>query len=125
MPFIPKLCTIFGQILFGAYVPATCTIGRGTKLAYGGSGVVIHASASLGRDCLISPGVVVGGRSKPGAVPRIGDEVSLFPGCKILGKVTIGNGANIGANAVVIVDVPAGATVVAPLARVLDFSTDL
>lgn len=119
IPVIPRICTLLGQVLFGAYVPSTCSIGAGTKLAYGGSGVVIHARAVIGRDCLISPGVVIGGRTLPGAIPTIGNGVSLFPGAKVVGKVTIGDAAKIGPNALVVKDVPAGCTMVAPLAVVL------
>lgn len=119
VPVFPKLCTILGQIILGAYVPSTCHIGHGSKLAYGGSGVVIHAAASIGKNCVISPGVVVGGRAKSGSIPIIGDNVQLFPGAKVLGNVRVGDGAQIGANAVVIHDIAPGATVVAPLGRVL------
>jgi serine O-acetyltransferase len=51
------------RVATGATIPPTCEIGNGTTLAYGGNGVVLHPRATIGRDCLISPGVIVGGRS--------------------------------------------------------------
>jgi serine O-acetyltransferase len=106
------------RVFLGAYVPASCRIGTRTKLAYGGAGVVIHPRAVIGDRCVIAPGVVVGGRGGP-AVPEIGNDVQLHAGAKVLGGVVVGDGAIIGVNAVVIADVPAGSTAVAPLARLL------
>ncbi|GAA3283642.1 serine O-acetyltransferase [Paenarthrobacter aurescens] len=122
IPILPKICTLLGQVVFGAYVPSTCTIGSGTKLAYGGSGVVVHASAVIGNDCLISPGVVIGGRSVAGAIPNIGNRVKLFPGAKVVGKVRVGDDAKIGPNALVVKDVAPGVTMIAPLAVPLESS---
>lgn len=120
--------TVLGRIITGAWIPPGAQIGRGTTLGYGGSGVVIHSSAVVGENCIICPGVLIGGRGTrvprepavgaPGG-PVIGDRVNLWQGSKVLGRIRIGDGADIGVNAVVIHDVPAGARVVAPLGRVL------
>ncbi|NEQ17888.1 MAG: serine acetyltransferase, partial [Moorea sp. SIO3E2] len=56
---------------------------------------------------------------RPLDAPILGKSVNVGAGAKIFGKVTIGNGANIGANAVVLSDVPAGATVVGIPAKVI------
>lgn len=98
-------------------MPAQATIGRGCKIAYGGAGLVIHPRAVIGDNCLLSPGVVIGGRGGSFQVPVIGDNVSVFPGAKILGAVKIGDGAMIGANVVVVEDVEAGERVVVPKPR--------
>lgn len=105
VPALPKLCTIMGQIVFGSYIPAECHIGKNVKVAYGGAGLVIHRRAKIGNDCLLSPGVIIGGRAGYERVPNIGAGVQLFPGAKVLGPITIGDGAIIGANAVVVEDV--------------------
>lgn len=102
VPGLPKLCTIMGQIVFGSYIPAECSIGKNVKVAYGGAGLVIHRRAKIGDGCLLSPGVVIGGRAGYERVPNIGAGVKLFPGAKVLGPITIGDEAIIGANAVVV-----------------------
>ena len=65
------------------------------------------------------PGVVIGGRSGHASVPIIGDDVVLSAGCKILGPITIGAGSIIGANSVVIHDVPENSIVVGIPGRIL------
>ena len=85
--------------LFGA------KIGKGVRFAYGGSGVVIHARASIGDNCIIGPCSTVGGRSRIYNVPKIGNNVYIGGGSKILGDVTIGDNVVIGANAVVLKNV--------------------
>lgn len=125
IPLIPRLCTIVGRLVFGSYIPSECRIGRRCKVAYGGSGIVIHPKAVLGDDCLLSPGVIIGGRAGSPSLPRIGNSVSIFPGAAVLGNIVIADGAIIGANAVVVGDVPAEARVVAPKARIIPKSLDL
>ena len=120
IPLLPHLLARLHRLLSGAVVPPSCTIGHGSKLAYGGRGVVIHARAVVGRDCVISPGVVIGGRSGYSDVPHIGDRVLLWPGAKVLGPVVVGDGAQVGANAVLIESAPAGSIYVAPLGRFLE-----
>lgn len=122
---VAMVITVIGRVITGAWVPPGASIGKGTTLGYGGSGVIIHSGAVIGENCIICPGVLVGGRGdQPGEEgaplgPVLGDNVNLWPGAKVLGRIRIGDGVDIGVNAVVIHDVPAGARVVAPLARVL------
>ena len=112
------------RVVTGATIPAEVAFPASTKVAYGGSGLVIHPRVRLGENCLLSPGVVVGGRAGHWEVPVLEDNVQVFPGAKILGPIRVGCGAIIGANAVVINDVAAGQTVVAPLGRILDVRPD-
>lgn len=119
IPVLPKLLTLFNRVVFAAQVPPGTRIGRGTRLNYSGLGTVIHARAVIGRNVEIGPGVVIGGRSKIYEVPVIEDDVHIGVGAKVLGPVRVGHGAEIGANAVVLHDVPAGAVVVGIPARVL------
>ncbi len=83
------------------------------------NGVVIHPGAVVGPNCLLFQQVTLGtGGDKPG-VPCLAGHVDVGAGAKILGGVRIGEHALIGANAVVLCDVPAGATAVGVPARVL------
>jgi serine O-acetyltransferase len=75
------------------------------------NGVVVHPEAVIGPNCLLFQQVTIGTGPKPG-VPRLGGNIDVGPGAKILGGVVIGDHAVIGANAVVLNDVPAGAVAV-------------
>lgn len=107
------------QVVFGAVLPPEAIIGSGTELGYGGLGVVLHKDVVVGRDVLLSPGVVLGGRSELEGVPVIEDGVKIGAGAKVLGPVRVGAGAKIGANAVVLHDVAPGETVAGVPARPL------
>ncbi len=61
IPFLPKLITLVIFVLYNSKVPYTAEIGKGTKLGYGGIGVVIHADAVIGVNCSIGQHVTVGG----------------------------------------------------------------
>ena len=98
-------------MLYNSYIPYTCEIGKGSKFAYKGMGVVIHARAKIGENCIIAQQVTVGGRSKIYDVPVIGNNVYLGAGAKILGDVVIGDDVVVGANAVVIHSVDSGCAV--------------
>ena len=102
IPLLPGLITYWIRFFYAAFIPHSAEIGPGTKLGYGGLGVVIHKDARIGRDCLISQHVTIGGTGTRLGVPKIGDEVQIGAGAKILGPIAIGDGAVIGANAVVI-----------------------
>lgn len=72
-------------------------------------GIVVSDQAVIGKNCRIHAGVNIG--IHRGRAPRIGDNVYLGPGAKIVGGVVIGDNAVVGANAVVVNDVPPGVTV--------------
>jgi serine O-acetyltransferase len=80
-------------------------------------GVVINSSVRGGRNVWLESSVVIG--ENRGAFPTLGDDIFVGSGAKIIGGVTLGNGARIGANAVVLKDVGAGETAVGVPARVL------
>ena len=119
IPLLPTIFMYINRILWGAYIPASTVIGKNCKFGYGGSGVVIHARAVIGINCLISPAVTIGGRSKKYEVPIIGNNVYIGGGAKILGDVTIGNDVVIGANSVVIESIPSGSIVVGIPAKII------
>ncbi|MDB4971263.1 MAG: serine acetyltransferase [Myxococcales bacterium] len=115
-----RVVTRLARHLFGTYLAPETEIGAGTELGYGGIGIVIHKDARLGRDVLVAPGVVIGGRSGLPGAPDIADRVKIGAGAKVLGPIKIGEGAFIGANAVVIHDVAPGDVVVGIPARPIE-----
>ena len=101
---------------------SNCIIGRGAEFGPNfvlihATGVVINGSVRGGSNLLIEHQVTVGAERR--LSPVLGDGVFLGAGAKVIGAVTIGPGARIGANAVVLHDVPAGATAVGVPARVV------
>jgi serine O-acetyltransferase len=119
IPVIPRVLSVLNRLIFATQLPASTRLGKGVRLNYSGLGTVIHARAVIGNNVEIGPGVVIGGRSKLYEVPIIEDDVQIGVGAKILGPLRVGRGAVIGANAVVLHDVPAGAVMVGIPARVL------
>jgi serine O-acetyltransferase len=95
---------------------ACSDIGPGLFIQHGFATIV--AARKVGRNCWINQQVTIG-FTRPEARPVIGDDVFVYAGAKVLGDISIGDGARVGANAVVIEDVPPGATAVGVPARVL------
>lgn len=94
------------QIVTGIELPCEVPIGRGFVVEHSG-GIVVSGYARFGDNCRIRNGVVVGlARVEEPCAPRIGDDVDIGAGAKLLGKIRIGNHVRIGANAVVLCDVP-------------------
>lgn len=91
-------------------------IGPGIFISHGQS--TILSAERIGANLQVHQGVTVGWDYRSGRRPIIGDDVFIGAGAKILGAVTVGDGAVIGANAVVVCDVPAGATAVGIPARI-------
>lgn len=87
-----------------SFIPASAQIGEGAVFGYKGIGVIVHKRAVIGKNCIIGTNVTIGGKSGHYLVPRIGDNVDISTGAKILGPITVGDGCVIGANAVVIKD---------------------
>jgi serine O-acetyltransferase len=100
----------FWSAVTGADIPLNSRIAGGLLLPHP-NGVVIHPEAEIGPNCLIFQQVTIGAGSRPG-LPVIEGHVDVGAGAKILGGVRIGAHARIGANAVVVGDVPPGATAV-------------
>jgi serine O-acetyltransferase len=100
----------------GISIPTAFEVGPGFYVGHFG-GIIISGRAIAGEDFNISHGVTIGLRR--GGVPRFGDRVYIAPGAKVIGGISIGDDAGIGANAVVLEDVPPGATAVGVPARIL------
>ena len=122
VPLFPTLLYALNRFLFAVDLPAGTHIGRGSFIKHYGLGTVIHRRAIIGERVIIQPGVVIGGRSGHKPVPIIEDDVEIGVGAKVLGPVRVGRGAVVGANAVVLHDVPPGAVVVGVPARILRHS---
>lgn len=81
------------------------------------NGIVIHPDARIGPNCLIFQQVTIG-TTESGGTPWIGAHVDIGAGAKLLGGIRVGEHARIGANAVVVCDVPSGAVAVGVPARI-------
>jgi serine O-acetyltransferase len=108
----------FWSVVTGAEIDLLAHLGGGLLLPHP-NGIVIHPRAKIGVNCLIHQQVNIGAQGGEG-VPVIEGHVNIYPGAKIVGAIRIGAHATIGANSVVITDVPGGATVFGiPAKRIL------
>jgi serine O-acetyltransferase len=103
------------QVLHGIEIPPTVEIGPGFVI-YHPSGIVLHGEVVVGARFRIHTGNVLGIRQSQGGTvlgpPTVGNDVLLGTGAKLLGGFHVGDGASVGANAVVVKDVPAGASAI-------------
>jgi serine acetyltransferase len=104
---------------YGIELPYTARVGRRVTIEHQ-SGIVIHGGCEIGDDCVIHQDVTLGNQhpDRPHDAPKIGNRVNIGAGAKVLGAVRIGDDALIGANAVVIDDVPGRTLAVGVPARV-------
>ena len=112
------------RIKWGIEIPRSAQIGPGLFIGHAG-GIVIASEARIGRNLDLSHQVTIGmsGQGDRRGYPVIGDNVYIAPGAKVFGKIRVGNGVKIGANAVVYTDVPDGAVVALdPGFRILEFT---
>ena len=119
VPVLPRLLMAKARWLTGIEIHPSAVIGRGLFIDHG-TGVVIGETAVLGDHVTLFQGVTLGGTGKEQGKrhPTIGDNVVIGAGAKVLGNITIGNDSMIGANAVVIRDVPEHSTVVGVPGRI-------
>ncbi len=119
--WLGRFTSHIGRWLTGIEIHPGATIGRRVFIDHG-YGVVIGETAEVGDDVTIYQGVTLGGTSLTRGAkrhPTIGNKVVIGAGAKVLGPFTVGEGANIGSNAVVVRAVPAGATAIGIPARIL------
>jgi len=117
IPLLPGFIQRTIAILYGLEILIGAKIGGGLYIPHPfGTVIVPH---SMGENCSVIGNVTIGMRNK-WEFPRIGNQVFIGAGARVLGGIEIGDGASIGANAVVIEDVPPGVTVVGIPARVVN-----
>ena len=121
LKWLARLLSHIGRWLTGIEIHPGATIGRRVFIDHG-MGVVIGETAEIGDDCTLYHGVTLGGTSwnKGKRHPTLMPGVVVGAGAKILGPITIGRDARVGSNAVVVKDVPDGATAIGIPARILD-----
>lgn len=108
---------LFWSVVTGADIPINTQIAGGLLIPHP-NGIVMHSDVKIGPNCLVFQQVTIGSKdgSKP---PTIGGCVDIGAGAKVLGEINIGNHAKIGANAVVLIDVPEGRSAVGVPAKIV------
>jgi serine O-acetyltransferase len=110
---LPRLISMLTRMLTGIEIHPAARIGSGLFIDHG-TGVVIGETVDIGDDVTLYQGVTLGGTGFATGKrhPTVQDNVTIGSGAKLLGPITVGHGAKIGANSVVITDVPPNSTVV-------------
>jgi serine O-acetyltransferase len=121
VPVLPRILQFLSAQLSGIRIGSWVLIGEGVYFPHGQ--VIIDGFVKVGRGTILCPWTGLGLMKGSFTGPTLEENVFVGTGAKILGPVTIGANARIGANAVVVSDVPAGATAVGVPARVIDNGT--
>ena len=109
----------FVRNFYGIELPAKTRIGRRVNIGHQ-HGIVVHPRTIIGDDCILRQGVTIGQTThEPGPAPKLGQRVEVGAGAVLFGNIIIGDGVRIGPNSVVMTNVPAGAIVSAPAARIM------
>lgn len=120
LAFFYKLLCLRFRYKYGFQIPLTAKIGDGFYIGHFGT-IIINSQAMIGKNCNISPNVVIGqtNKGKRKGAPQIGDEVWIGTGAVIVGQITIGNNVLIAPNSYVNFDVPSNALVVGNPATII------
>ena len=112
-PMAARTIAYLSRAVTGVEIHPAARIGEGFFIDHG-SGVVIGETAEIGDRVTLYQGVTLGGTGLETGKrhPTVGDDVTVGAGAKLLGPISVGDGAKVGANTVVVEDVPPGATVV-------------
>jgi serine O-acetyltransferase len=98
--------------VYGIEIPDSTRLGRRVRVLNQG-GIVIDSAVRIGDGCTIYHGVTIGHATRGSGAPQIGTSVEMAVGAVLIGPITVGDGALIGPNAVVVADIPARSTVFA------------
>lgn len=118
VPFLPRVVSQLARFLTGIEIHPAARIGRSLFIDHG-MGVIIGETSIIGDNVTLYQGVTLGGTGKEKGKrhPTIGNNVVIGAGVKVLGNISIGDNSYVGANAVVIKDVPPNSTAVGVPAR--------
>jgi serine O-acetyltransferase len=125
IPVLPVLIQYAIRLTFGCHISLGAEIGPRTHLAYGGLGTVIHSAAVIGRNVYVGTNVTVGGRNGADGAPVIEDNCFIGTGAKLLGDIVIGRDSVVGANSVVLIDVPERSCAAGVPAKIVRTDIDL
>lgn len=114
--FIKKMIQNHLEVKYSVLISSKAKIGAGLSLEHF-IGIAIGQNVVIGRNCKIYQNVTIG--QKNDEYPVIGDNVVIYPGAKIIGGIKVGNNVQIGANAVVLQDIPDNSLAVGVPARIL------
>ena len=122
VPVLPSLVSFFSRFLTGVEIHPGARIGESLFIDHG-MGVVIGETAVIGNNCHLTQGVTLGGTSNRHEKrhPTLGNYVVVGAGAKLIGSITIGDNARIGAGSVVVTNVPAYSTVVGVPGKVVAY----
>ena len=112
VPILPFMLQQFLRVFFGCCLQYKTRMGKNVHFAHNGLGTVVHPDCVIGDDVVIHTGVTLD-------AARVGNRVQIFTGAKVIDMVNIGNNVRIGANAVVICDLPDNCTAVGVPARII------
>lgn len=121
IPLVPSICRAIGMIFYAADISPAARIGPGFRVAHS-VGIVIGPDVVAGKNFEVFSNVTLGGRDRVTngrTMPKFGDNVTVFAGAAVLGPIYIGDNVSIGANAVVIKDVPPNVIVAGNPARIV------
>jgi len=120
IPFIPRALSQINRFFTGIEIHPGAKVGHGVFIDHG-MGVVIGETTIIGDGCVLFQGVTLGGTGKETGKrhPTLGQNVMVSAGAKVLGNITLGDNVKIGAQSVVLKDVPADCTVVGVPGRIV------
>lgn len=99
--FLSRLIDVMIRIVFTAHIPGKAVIGQGCHFGHNALGVILNGRSLIGRDCFIGTHVVLGGQPDADGAPQLEDDVVVHTGARIFGRIVLGEGCVVAANAVV------------------------
>jgi serine O-acetyltransferase len=108
---------VFAPVLTGVAIDRHMTVGEGFHIVHPGM-IVIHPRVSFGDRCGVMHSITIGVAPGADGVPKIGNDVFIGTGAVVIGAITVGDGARIAANSLVVCDVPPGALAIGVPAKI-------